>query len=112
MSRLGRLLSEFKMLRSLDTELLLGLALFAFQSEDYLTCRLGLFVKDRLGLSTKSHLLGIITTLALGKVRRLTGLVLGHLVDGVLFALSGTVCSTFLGDIHHCKGRSARERET
>jgi hypothetical protein len=102
MSTLRRLLSQLEMFGTLDTQLLLGLAGFAFQTQDNLTCRLGLFVKDGLGLSPKSHLFGVVTAFALRKIRGLAGLVLGDLVDGVLVAFAGTVGSTFFGDIHHC----------
>ena len=101
MTSRGRLLTQFKVLGSLETEMLLCLASFAFQTQDNLTCRLCLLVENGLGLSTKTHLFTVVSTLSLGKVGRLTRLVLRHLVDGVLLALSGTVCSAFFRDIHH-----------
>lgn len=97
----GGLLTQFKVLGSLETEMLLCLARFAFQTQDNLTCSLCLFVENRLGLSTETHLLTVVSTLSLGKVGSLTRLVLRHLVNGVLLALSGTVCSTFFRYIHH-----------
>ena len=93
--------TEFEMLGSLDAQLLLGFTFFAFQSKDNLARRLGLLVKDGLGLSAKSHLLAVVPTLALRKVARLAGLVLRHLVVGVLLALTCTVGLAFLGDIDH-----------
>ena len=89
------------MLSSLDAELLLGLTFLAFQSKYDLSCGLGLLVKYGLGLSTETHLLGIVTALSLGEVGSLTSLVLGYLVHGVLLALSGAVCFAFFGNIHH-----------
>lgn len=101
MTSSGGLLTQFKVLGSLETEMLLCLARFAFQTQDNLTCSLCLLVENGLGLSTKTHLLRVVSTLSLGKVGGLTRLVLGHLVDGVLLALAGTVCSTFFRDVHH-----------
>ena len=81
--------------------MLLGLALFAFETQNNLTSGLCLLVEDGLGLSTETHLLTVVSALSLGKVGSLARLVLGHLVHGMLLALSGTVCSTFLWYIHH-----------
>jgi hypothetical protein len=89
------------MLGSLKAQLLLGLTFLTFQTQDDLTGSLCLFVKDGLGLSTETHLLGIVTSLSLGEIGSLTGLVLGHLVDGMLLAFSSTVSLTFFGYIHH-----------
>jgi hypothetical protein len=89
------------MLSSLDAELLLGLTFLAFQSKYDLSCGLGLLVKYRLGLSTETHLLRIVTALSLGEVGSLASLVLGHLVQGVLLALTRAVCLTLLWNIHH-----------
>lgn len=102
MTGLHLLGSEFKMLGPLKAELFLGLAFLTFQPQDDLTCGLRLFVKDGLGLSTESHLLGIITALSLCKVGRLSGLVLGDFVDLVLSALgSGAVRLALFRYIHH-----------
>jgi len=95
------LLSKFEVLGSLVAQLLLGLTFLTFQTEDDLTCGLGLLVEDGLGLSSESHLLGIITSLSLSEVRRLSGLVLSDLVKGVLLTLSGTVSPAFFWNIHH-----------
>jgi len=100
-TRSCRLGTEFKVLGSLDAQLLLGLTLFAFQSQHNLTRGLGLFVKDGLGLSTETHLLAVVPTLSLRKVTRLAGLVLRHLVQGVLLALARAVGLAFFGDIDH-----------
>lgn len=97
----GGLGSQFKVLGSLQAKVLLGLTLFAFQTQDNLTGGLGLFVKDGLGLSTESHLLTIVSAFALGKVGRLAGLVLRHLVHGVLLALAGAVGFALFRNIHH-----------
>jgi hypothetical protein len=89
------------MLGSLDTQLLLGLAFLTFQTKDNLTGSLSLLVKDRFGLSTETHLLGIVTPLALCEIGRLTRLILSDLVDGVLLAFTGTVSLAFFWNIHH-----------
>jgi hypothetical protein len=81
--------------------LLLGLTFLTFQTKDNLTGSLGLLVENGLGLSTESHLLGIVTSLSLRKVGRLTGLVLRDLVQRVLLALTRTVSPAFFWDIDH-----------
>jgi hypothetical protein len=58
------LLAKLKMLCTLDWLLRAILATLAFQSQHNLLSRLCLLVKDRLGLSTKSGLLSIVTTLS------------------------------------------------
>jgi len=58
---------------ALDGELLTHLALSALHLKHYLLGRLGLLVEDRLGLSTITLLLPIVTTLALSEERRLSG---------------------------------------
>jgi hypothetical protein len=61
-----------------------------------------LLVEDGLGLTTITHLLVVVTSLALGEVRGLAGLVLGHLVQSVLIALLAlAIGSSFLGNVHH-----------
>jgi len=85
-TRLFLLGSQFEMFCALDAKLLLRLALLALQTKDDLTGGLGLFVKDRLGLTTESHLFGIVSALSLGKIGSLSRLVLGHLVNLVAFA--------------------------
>jgi hypothetical protein len=95
------LLTQLKVLGSLDTQLLLRLTFLALQTQDNLTGRLGFFVKDGLGLPTKAHLLRVVTALALCKVGSLAGLVLGDLVELVLVALACTVGLALLGNIHH-----------
>lgn len=102
MTRLCGLGSQFEMLGSLQTQLLLGLTFLTFQTKDNLTCGLGLLVKDGLGLSPKTHLLGIVPTLSLGEIGGLAGLVLGNLVDRVLLALALAVGLAFFGYVHHC----------
>jgi hypothetical protein len=100
-TRCGSLLSQLEMLGSLQTQLLLGLTFLTFQTQDNLTRSLGLLVENGLGLSTETHLLGIVTSLSLCEIGSLTSLVLGHLVDGVLLALASTVGLAFFGNIHH-----------
>lgn len=59
------------MLASLQRELLLGLALRALKTQDDLLGSLGLLVEDRLGLTTITALLPVVTTLTLGGQRGL-----------------------------------------
>jgi hypothetical protein len=89
------------MLGSLDTQLLFSLAFLTFQTKDNLTGGLSLLVKDGFGLTTETHLLGIVTPFALCEIGRLTRLVLSDLVDGMLLALTGAVSLTFFWNIHH-----------
>lgn len=78
---------QFKVLASLQGQLALGLALDALQSQDNLLGGLGLLVEDGLGLTTVTALLSVVTALTLREQRGLAGLVLRHLVLGVLAAL-------------------------
>lgn len=75
------------MLAALEGQLALGLALDALQSQDDLLGGLSLFVENRLGLTTITGLLAVVSALSLGEEGGLAGLVLGHLVLGVLLAL-------------------------
>ena len=59
------------MLASLQGKLLLGLALSALQTQGNLLRSLGLSVEDRLGLTTITTLLAVVTTLTLGEQRGL-----------------------------------------
>lgn len=94
--------SKFEVFGSLDAQLLLGLALLTFHTEHDLTRGLSLLVEDRLCLTTETHLLRVVTTLSLGEVRRLTGLVLGNFVNLVLSAVfARAVSSALLRNIHH-----------
>lgn len=105
------------MLASLQRQLLLGLALCALETQNDLLGSLGLLVEDRLGLTTITALLSVVTTLTLGSERGLycrkhytsapcsllplclvsyisgciylASLVLGDLVLGVLVAVLG-----------------------
>jgi hypothetical protein len=97
-------------LATLQSELLLGLAGSALKTQDDLLGGLGLLVEDRLGLTTVTALLPVVTTLTLGEQGglidpssvpvptrlpwrvgciHLASLVLGDLVLGVLVALLG-----------------------
>ena len=75
------------MLATLQSKLGLSLALDAFQSQNDLLGGLGLLVEDRLGLTTITGLLTVVSALSLGEQRGLASLVLGDLVLGVLAAL-------------------------
>jgi len=101
MTRCSGLLSKFEMFGSLEAQLLLGLTLFAFKTKNDFTCGLRLLMKNGFSLSTKTHLFRIVSSLSLSEVRRFSSLVLGDLVEGVLLALTRTVCLTFFGYIHH-----------
>lgn len=88
------------MLATLQGQLALGLALDALQSQHNLLGGLGLLVEDRLGLTTITGLLAVITTLSLSEQRGLASLVLGDLVLGVLAALLAlAVGVTGLGNV-------------
>lgn len=100
MARLCLLGSELKMLRALKNKLLLRLTFLAFKTEHNLTSGFRLFVEDRLRLTTKTHLLRVVTSLSLSKVRRLTSLVLSNFVHGMLLAF-GAKGATFFWDIDH-----------
>jgi len=97
----GSLLTQLEVLCSLQTQLLSRLTFLAFQAQHNLSGGLGLFVKDRLGLAAESHLLGVVPALALGKVGRLAGLVLRHLVHFVLLALATAVRFAFFRNVDH-----------
>ena len=102
MTSLCLLSSKLKVLGSLQSQLLLGLTLLTFKTDNNLTGSLCLLVKDGLGLSSESHLLGVITTLSLSKVGSLSSLVLGDLVYLMLFALtSSTESFAFLWYVNH-----------
>lgn len=59
------------MLAALQGKLLLGLARGALKTEDNLLGGLSLLVEDRLGLTTVTTLLSVVTTLTLGEQRGL-----------------------------------------
>lgn len=102
MTTLSLLGTELEVLGPLKSQVLLGLTFLALQTKNDLTCSLGLLVEDGLGLTSETHLLGIITTLSLGEVGGLSGLVLGDLVDLVLTALlAGTEGFAFFGYVNH-----------
>lgn len=102
MTGLCLLSSKLKVLGSLQSQLLLGLTLLTFKTDNNLTGCLCLLVEDGLGLSSESHLLGVITTLSLSKVGSLSSLVLGDLVYLMLFALtSSTESFAFLWYVNH-----------
>ena len=87
MINLTLLSSQFEVLATLQSNLMLILADSAFQTQHNLLGRLSLLVEHRLSLTTKSTLLAIVTTLSLSEQRGLTGLVLRDLVRGVLSAV-------------------------
>jgi hypothetical protein len=86
-STLGLLVTtKLEVLATLQSELLLGLARGALETEDDLLGGLGLLVEDGLGLTTVTALLAVVTALTLSVQRGLSSLVLGDLVLGVLVA--------------------------
>lgn len=62
---------QLEVLATLEGELCLGLACCALQSQDNLLGGLGLLVEDRLGLTTVTGLLTVVTSLTLGEERGL-----------------------------------------
>lgn len=102
MTTLSLLGTQLKVLRPLQRQMLLRLTFLTLQTQHNLTSGLGLLVKDGLGLTSETHLLGIVTTLSLSEVGCFTGLVLGDLVVLVLTAfLAGAVGFAFLGYVDH-----------
>ena len=102
MTSLCFLRTKFEMLSPLERQLLLGLTFLTFQPQHNLTGGLRLLVKDRLRLATESHLLGVITPLALREVRGFTSFVLCHFVGAMPTAfLSCTESVALLRYIHH-----------
>lgn len=101
MTRCSGLLSKFEVLGSLEAQLLFGLTFLTFQTQNNLTGSLGLLVEHGLGLSSKSHLLRVVTSLSLSKIGSLAGFVLRHLVGSVLLALASAISLAFFRNIHH-----------
>jgi hypothetical protein len=67
-STLGLLVTtQLEVLAALQSELLLGLALSALETQDDLLGGLRLLVEDGLGLTTVTALLPVVTTLTLGE---------------------------------------------
>lgn len=89
------------MLASLDGVLRNMLATLALKPQHNLLGSFGLFVEDRLGLTTITRLLPVITPLSLGSKAILSLLVLRHLVQGVLSALLAlAICLLCLWNVH------------
>lgn len=74
------------MLTSLQGQLSLGLTVDTLQSQDNLLGGLSLLVENWLGLTTKTGLLTVVSSLTLSEQGSLTSLVLSDLVLGVLTA--------------------------
>ena len=94
------LLTEDEGLASLDDSERFGLALGAFELEHDFLSVLGLLSEDRLGLSTESGLLHVISSLTLSDQGGFTTLVLGNFVGGVLLQLWAE-SSNSLWDMDH-----------
>ena len=96
------LVSELEVLGALEDVLDGLLAAGAGELDDDLLCGLGLLVEDRLGLTTITTLLTVVTTLTLGEEASLTGLVLGDLELLVLAAGGGAAEHLLLlGELDH-----------
>lgn len=92
--------TKLEVLATLQRQLSLRLAHSALQPQNNLLGGLGLLVEDRLGLTSVTGLLSIVTTLSLGEKRSLSSLVLGDLVLSVLLAgLALAVGLTGLGNV-------------
>ena len=78
--------TQLEVLGTLDGNHAFVLALGAFQLQHDLLRGLGLLLEHRLRLTTETTLFAIVTTLTLSEQGRLTGLVLGDFVQGVLAA--------------------------
>lgn len=89
------------MLASLDGNLLTGFAFGALHSQDDLLGGLGLLTQDGLRLTSEALLFSVVTTTSLGSAGFLALLVLGHFVEGVLFALALAVCSSGFRNVDH-----------
>ncbi len=63
--------TELEVLRPLQREVLLRLTLLVLQAQDDLAGRLGFLVENELGLTTETHLLGVVMAFPLGKVGHL-----------------------------------------
>lgn len=101
-SSLLLLLSQLEVLRPLDNQLLLSLALLAFQPEDDFPGGLRFFVEDGFGLTAEAHLLGVVAALSLGEVGGFAGFVLGDFVELVFAALLAfAVGLALFGDVDH-----------
>jgi len=96
--------TQLEMLAPFDGDLVLSLAISAFQPEHNLLGGLGLLPEDGFGLTTISFLLAVVSPLALSSKGVFALLVLGDLVKRVLSALgSPTESPTGFGNIHHFK---------
>ena len=100
-TRCSGLLSKLEVLGSFEAQLLFSLTFLTFQTQNNLTGSFGLLVENGFGLSTKSHLLRVVTSLPLSEIGSLARLVLCHLVEGVLLALSSTIGLSFFRNVHH-----------
>ena len=95
------LLSEDEGLGSFDDSETFGLALGAFELEHDFLSLLGLLLEDWLGLTTETLLFHVISSLTLGGLGGLTGLVLRDFMGGVFLQLCAE-SSDGLRDMHHC----------
>ena len=94
------LLSEDEGLGSLEDSERFALGLNALELEGDLLGLLGFLLEDRLGLSTETLLLHVISSLTLSSLGGLTSLVLGDFVSGMLLELPA-ISSDSLWNMHH-----------
>lgn len=92
---------ELEGLSTLDGQEASGLALGALKLKNGLPGELTTLAENRLGLTTKTGLLHVVTTTTLGGVRLSTLVVRGDTVGSVLRALTTAVSVAVLGDVHH-----------
>merc|ERR1719322_1042836 len=94
--------SQFKMLGTLDGNLIFPFAFHTFHTQHQLFGCFSLLSQNGLGLTTETLLLTIITSTTLRLLRFLGLLVLSHLEHFVALAVRmGTESSSFLGNVHH-----------
>lgn len=94
------LLANIEVLASLQSMLMDLLAVVTLELEHNLLCGLSLLVENRLGLTTITLLLSVVTSLTLSLEGSLTNLVLSDLVLLVGLAVSvGTVCVDLLWEV-------------
>ena len=93
--------SQFKMLGTLDGNLILPFAFHTFHTQHQLFGCFSLLSQNGLGLTTETLLLTIISPTTLCLLGFLGLLVLSHLEHLVVLAVRmGTESSSFLGDVH------------
>jgi len=103
--------TKLKVLASFDGEHSLRPAVLfhTFQPQHDLLCRFGLFTENRLGLSTVTGLLSVVSPLTLGVKGILSLLVLGNFVRLVLLTLLACLAGLWYVD-HGCDPMQTKKR--